>query len=493
MQPTCPTRITLTKAASRIAWLAAIIASSALITACDRPPHEPGAHGEGDGHDHGAEASSAAAAPTNRVEIPASVRQNLGIEFAKVEYRNVAKTLRVPGRFEYTPTARREYRTPLDGRVEILVTQYHQVEPGTPLYRVESASWRELHESIAIAQARVDSMGPLREAHRRHEQSLSDKVALWQERLTQLDELRAAGGGSAAQFTEARATLNATQAELADVMEKDAELEAQEKQAQAELRTLQSRHELLARAAHCPPTSEAVPAASEGASEDGDPARAGDSWGVGGGGFTVCAVAPGVVESIGVSPGGLLEENGFVMSIVQPTQIRFRARGLQSDLGRLRDGLPARIVPPQGGAIAMQDAMEGALAIGLSADADERTIDLVVTPESLSRWARSGVSAHLEITLEGGNQELAIPTSAVLLDGATPVIFRRDPANANRAIRMEADLGLSDGRWIVINSGVKEGDEVVVAGNYQLMLATSNTAAKGGHFHADGTFHEGED
>jgi len=507
MQPTCHTRITLTKAASRVAWLAATIAASAFITACDQSSHDAASHGEGDGHDHGAESAGAAATPTNRVEIPASVRQNLGIEFAKVEYRNVAKTLRVPGRFEYTPTARREYRTPLDGRVEILVTQYQQVEPGTPLYRVESASWRELHESIAIAQARVDSMGPLREAHRRHEQSLSDKVALWQERLTQLDELRAAGGGSAAQFTEARATLNATQAELADVMEKDAELEAQEKQAQAELRTLQSRHELLARAAHCPPTSDsvppasdavprasdAVPRASEGASEAGDPARTGDSWGVGGGGFTVCAVAPGVVESIGVSPGGLLEENGFVVSIVQPTQIRFRARGLQSDLGRLRDGLPARIVPPQGGAIAMQDAMEGALAIGLSADADERTIDLVVTPESLSGWARSGVSAHLEITLEGGNEELAIPTSAVLLDGATPVIFRRDPANANRAIRMEADLGLSDGRWIVINSGVKEGDEVVVAGNYQLMLATSNTAAKGGHFHADGTFHEGED
>ena len=41
--------------------------------------------------------------------------------------------------------------------------------------------------------------------------------------------------------------------------------------------------------------------------------------------------------------------------------------------------------------------------------------------------------------------------------------------------------------------GVKEGDEIVVAGNYQLMLATSGTAAKGGHFHSDGTFHEGKD
>jgi len=36
---------------------------------------------------------------------------------------------------------------------------------------------------------------------------------------------------------------------------------------------------------------------------------------------------------------------------------------------------------------------------------------------------------------------------------------------------------------------VREGDEIVLAGNYQLMLATSGSAPKGGHFHSDGTFH----
>jgi hypothetical protein len=73
-----------------------------------------------------------------------------------------------------------------------------------------------------------------------------------------------------------------------------------------------------------------------------------------------------------------------------------------------------------------------------------------------------------------------------------PHVFRRDPKNPDRAIRLEADLGVSDGRWVAILSGVKEGDEVVTSGHYQLMLATSATAVKGGHFHADGTFHEGE-
>jgi hypothetical protein len=41
-------------------------------------------------------------------------------------------------------------------------------------------------------------------------------------------------------------------------------------------------------------------------------------------------------------------------------------------------------------------------------------------------------------------------------------------------------------------SGLADGDEVVLDGGFQLMLATSGTIEKGGHFHSDGTFHEGE-
>jgi multidrug efflux pump subunit AcrA (membrane-fusion protein) len=103
------------------------------------------------------------------------------------------------------------------------------------------------------------------------------------------------------------------------------------------------------------------------------------------------------------------------------------------------------------------------------------------------------VAGHLEIAVAGGEPELAIPVSAVVQDGLHKVIFRRDPKNPDKVIRIpDADLGASDGRWVVIRSGVMEGDEVVLDGIYQLMVATSGTLQKGGHFHADGTFHEGE-
>lgn len=458
-----------------ISGLALSMPLALTLTGCEK---KDAAHGSDDGHGHGSEGAKAGggaskegeAAPTNRVDIPASVRQNLGITFAKVESRNVAQTLRVPGRFELLPTARREYRTPLSGRVEILVSQYQTVEPGTPLYRVDASGWRDLHEQTAATRARAESMVPLMAAQAEHEQSLAEKVTLWRERLQQLEELRGAGGGSATQFTEARATLNASQSELAVAKGRSAELAAQRSQADSDLRSLTARHEVLTRGAGCP----------DGHNDAGP-----------GSIYTVCAVEPGIVETIGMTPGALAEENGLVLTLVQPEKIRFHARGLQSDLGRLKDGLPARIAPPQGGSVDLQDTMTGVLQLGLGAEADERTVDLLVTPESLAGWARNGVSGHMEITLAGGTAELAVPQSAVVRDGARAIIFRRDPADPEKAIRMEADIGLSDGRWVVIASGVKEGDEIVVGGNFQLMLATSGSTEKAGHFHSDGTFHKG--
>ena len=170
---------------NRLSHIARMILCASLAAACGcsrKDAAEPD-------HDH---ADTAAAAPTNRVDITDAVRRNLGVTFAKVETRNVARTLRVPGRFEPMPTARREYRAPLAGRVELLVAQYQRVEPGTPLYRIDAPAWRAIAEEIIATEAKVASMGPLREAHRVHEKSLADKVELWTVRLKQLDELRAA-------------------------------------------------------------------------------------------------------------------------------------------------------------------------------------------------------------------------------------------------------------------------------------------------------------
>ena len=41
-------------------------------------------------------------------------------------------------------------------------------------------------------------------------------------------------------------------------------------------------------------------------------------------------------------------------------------------------------------------------------------------------------------------------------------------------------------------ANLREGDEIVLDGGFQLMLSVSGSIQKGGHYHADGTFHDGE-
>ena len=431
--------------------LAAAAFIAAALTGCgDAPPEPPAMETE-------------AAIVTNRVPIPAAVRRNLGIEFARVEPRVVERSLRIPGRFELLPSARRDHRAPLDGRVEILVDEFQTVEPGTPLYRISGSGWLDLQDRIATTRARLDSMDPVREAHRVHERSLAEKIEIWKSRLDQLETLRDAGGANATAVTQARATLNATQAELAEVLEKEAELVANEQVLQAELASLEARRTVL----------------RGGACLDADDAD----------GLLVCAVDSGVIDRRLVTPGAHVEEGDPILTVIQPDRLRVRAHALQSDLDDLRDGLAARIAAPTAERAARRASMPATIRLAPQAEADGRTIEILATPIELAEWARPGVAVSLEVVLAGGRTELAIPRRAVLDDGGVPILFRRDPADADQVIRLEADLGRDDGRWVELLSGVADGDEVVVAGHYQLMLATSDAQPTGGHFHADGTFH----
>lgn len=433
-------------------------------------------------------------APTNRIDIPPTVRQNLGITFAKVESRDVARTLRVPGRFELTPSARREYRIPASGSVELLVHQYQSVEPGAALYRFESPRWREVQAeltdaeaAIALATARAESVGPLTEAHQGHHAAIERAIELWAARVQVLEDLQAAGGASGDDLAQARAALAGARSDLAETEETHVELAAQEREARAQLHAATARHAI---------TLETAATLTGLSAEELLIQTAGRARWQTMGRIEVRAQSAGIVDTIAISSGTFLDQHAPVLTTVQPDQVCFRAHALQSDLGRLATGQSAAAVPPQGGTLGNAERIPGTLIVAPTADPLRRTIELVMTPTSgmpLVPWARAGVSGFLEIVVEGtGSPELAIPLACIARDGTQAVIFRRDPSDPDKAHRMEADLGIDDGRWVVIKSGVAEGNEIVLDGVYQLMVATSGSITKGGHFHPDGTFHEGD-
>lgn len=403
------------------------------------------------------------------IPVPAAVRANLGITFAKVEARAVKQTRRVPGQFELLPTARHEYRMPLSGRVSLAAGQFEPVAPEAVLFTIESPVWRQIqHEAveaegeIAMAEAALDVTRARRAEARA---ALADHEA-------RLKKLADAGARNADLETTASALRNS-------LPRLDAEVSAQ-------TAAVREAHE------HYASRLNALSAVSGFAID----ALVEETNGVATwrtiAALPVPAKHAGVVESLQVNDGGWLEEGGLVLTVIDPAKVRFRAVAPQTDIALYRDGLPARIVPPEGGSVDSQTGIAGTLALGLTANPDDRTVSLFVAPDSVPPWAKAGVGAYLEVVLDqGADRQLAVPAPAIIQDGLEAVFFRRNPADPDRVLRLVADLGPSDGRWTVLRSGVKEGDEVVVDGVYALNLTDSAQQAPDGyHYHADGALHK---
>jgi hypothetical protein len=441
-----------------------LLITIALLAACGGAPPQAEAH-----PDH-----PVAEVVPGRVELSAIARENLGITFAKAEYRVVQGVLRLPGRFAAAPGSRRIYQAPLDGRVEVLVKPYQQVQPGEVLFRIMSPRWHQLRLELAEGSADAGATLAAQRLAAGEEQSAATARALsaWKERLATLERLDREIGGKAAERSEAATRIadlslqaveaNARVARLRrDAVGPDGTVETglaavrlRQMLAEAASITGFSPAELVALDEQRRPRWSAIEAPE------------------------VRATAPGVVEGEVAGANAWVDAHAAVLTVTDPAGVRLHAAGLQADLPRLRDGLPARIVAYDP---ADRTAIPATVVLGPVADAIDRSVELIAHPatgSALPAWVRPGVTALLEIAVRGSaEEELAIPLAATVPDGLVSVFFRRDAKSPDAVQRVEADLGISDGRWVVVNSGLKEGDEVVLGGVHPLKLSVQAPVA----------------
>lgn len=467
---------------------------------------------------------------TNRIDVPPKVIRNLGITFVEVEERRIQGTLRVPGRFESPPEAHRRYDAPVKGRLNLHVGQYETVETGELLASIDSPEWARMRAQIADAQAavqeaaggvsvieaersaleqtlelyerRVASIQPMINAGDTHLEDLKAARDVWENRVKELEELRKEGAGKAGDLAAARAELKSAISDMSAEREKragylreQADLRTEREDRSAELKVIDRRieaaREHLKRRQDVAAQEIAAAASAIGAdaatlAED-DHWRAIDS-------IEIRADRPGRVADLHVSDGAWVEAGASLVHVLDESRVRFRAQALQADLGEIRDGMPGRVAPPRGGSLERAPALDGVIRLTPEADPNARTIDVVLTPESAAEWARPGVTAELEIITDDTVEPVpAVPLRSVIQDGLDMVLFYRDPKDPSKVVRATPILGETDGHWIHVRSAVMAGHEVVLDGVYELKLTGSGKPPEGGHHHADGTFHAGDD
>lgn len=456
-------RMDVIRRAGRAAIGSGLALASALAPGCTKNPADSTS---------AVETNTSAVVPPETMAgglvVPTDVRTNLGITFVTVEQRKVEDTLRVPGAFELLPGARHEYHALLAGHVRLAVKQFQRVEQGDLLFALDSPDWRRVqHEA-------VEAEGEIKIAH-----------AALQVAKTRLEEARI----SATLANDRVKNLAAVQVRKADLEAEAAALNSSLVRLQAEIHAASAAHDEAHEHYHSR-LNTLSSIASLTVDELLAPSANGEAAWHAITALEVRAKAAGVVETIGVNEGAWVEANVHTVTLLNPAALRFQGKAPQAELAALRDGMPCRIVPPQGGLDAVA-GITGTLQIGLTAHDADRTIPVFVTLDTIAPWSKAGVTAYLEIPREDAASELAIPTASLVQDGLETIFFRRNPKDPNRVLPVKADLGPSDGRWVVVRSGVKAGDEVVLDGAYALKLAGgSNQAPDGYHYHADGQLHK---
>jgi hypothetical protein len=447
----------------------------------DDHDHESGhSHAEGDDHDHGedehADGDHADEEPGKPagISVPAAVRQNLGITFAKAERRPVTKTLRLAGTFELSSSGRQPHHAGLPGSVTTLVQPLERVEAGQLLATISSPTLIERRHELHVAS---DGVGAADDAAT----LATERVRAVKMELTQLDKrvkrLKRAGAKDAdleTRVTTLRQSLRVLRAEQAA---RKREVTRAEHRFEAEL---------LGFATVLGVTVAALTAA--GAS-DGDHGSTKPLW-ESVDHVAVRASAAGVVADSVLSSGAWVETGARIVEVHDPSRVRLVAQAISSDVRRLTDGQQVEVLRT-GQAGTGPKAMMGVLRFGTAADATLRTLPAVVCIDSAPSWARPGLTGFVEAVIGGSSTPVvAIPEAALVRDGLVDVFFKRLTDDPDTVIRVEAERGESDGHWVAIKAGVDPGDQIVVDGAYELKLASSEKSNAIGHIHADGSFHK---
>lgn len=473
----------------------------------------------------------AAAAITNRIPLPADVVANLGITFEKAKRGRLETRLRIPGRVEVAPEARFVVRAPSAGRVALNAARWQHVAKGDVLGELVSPDLRKVQEELAEASASVDRIdielvlgragsGPLVEIAKATEAALASSrdrqkaaqanlesaeglVTLARERVESAQKITAESGLAAGVVFSARKDhVEAQSAALEATLRRDEARSAipdltlglATARARAETATLEigilERKKATAESSVRQQLRHLAVLTGFSVEHLTTRSAAGPAWAILES-IAIRSPADGLVTDIVVTDAEWVESSAPLLRIVDSRKMIFRGEVPESDAARIPVDASVRIE------VGCADCSILETKLGTSRPvADPRTRTILVEarlPGDGSAYP-DGSSASAAVLIDrSGSEETLIPAACIVQDELETLVFRRDPAQPAQVIRLPISIGRRSEGWAEVLSGVSEGDEVVRNGVHQLRLTGIGKASANGHFHADGSWHEGKE
>lgn len=171
----------------------------------------------------------------------------------------------------------------------------------------------------------------------------------------------------------------------------------------------------------------------------------------------------GVISARTATPGSLAQPGQELFRLIRGSRLEWRAEVSAADLGRLKPGMAATLITPDGAQVHGRVRM-------VAPTVDPQTLNglvyvdlpVIETGQSL----RAGMFARGEFEL-GRARAMSLPQSAVVLREGFSYVFRLDGAARNvqaKVSQVKVAVGQRRGDQIEIISGIQPGTRVVAGG-----------------------------
>jgi HlyD family secretion protein len=182
----------------------------------------------------------------------------------------------------------------------------------------------------------------------------------------------------------------------------------------------------------------------------------------------------GVVSQRMVEVGESVVPGQPVLEVVSLGRLYVSAPLDEIDIGRVREGLPARVtLDPYRGRV-WQGVLTRVSPVVNDIKEQNRTLDVEVemTPDPSAPEPKPGTSADVEIVLDRRDGVLRVPTNAII-EGKSVLVVEN-----GKAVSRNVTTGLRNWDWTEITSGLGEGAAVITSLEKQGVKAGARVVAR---------------
>lgn len=192
----------------------------------------------------------------------------------------------------------------------------------------------------------------------------------------------------------------------------------------------------------------------------------------------------GVLNSVVAGPGEIVSADQPLFTVLNPEVIWIEARVPEANVASLGAAKDAAIELPgeKRQLVSVTGGGRGKLiSLGLEVDATTRTVPLIYEMANSSAQFRIGQQVTLHVETANAQNAIAIPDSALVEEGGWFVAYVQ--LSGETFEKRELRLGIRDGEWVQVLSGLSAGERIVTRGAYAVRVSTA-TGAIPAHGHA---------